>query len=275
LDIDAAELVRRGEVEPALAKLVAQVRGDPANAKLRVFLFQLLCITGDWVRAKTQLEVALGMDNNVMLMARVYGDALLCEEDRRKAFAGEAAPTIFGDPQPWMAQLYEALRLDSSGEHAAAAALRAQAYDAAPATAGRIDGEEFAWIADADGRIGPILEIIVNGRYFWLPFLRLQRIVIEAPSDLRDRVWMPAQLVLANGGEIVGLIPTRYFGSEHSADPLLRLARKTEWLEVAPDTFAGSGQRIIATDAGDHPLMDIRSIELEHAVVAAPSAPNG
>ncbi len=275
LDIDAAELVRRGEIEPALAKLVAQVRSDPANAKLRVFLFQLLCVTGDWARAKTQLDVALGMDNNVMLMARVYGDALLCEEDRRKAFVGEAAPTIFGDPQPWMAQLYEALRLDGRGEHAAAAALRAQAYDAAPATAGRIDGEEFAWIADADGRLGPILEIIVNGRYFWLPFLRLQRIVIEAPSDLRDRVWMPAQLVLANGGEIVGLVPTRYFGSEQSADPLLRLARKTEWLEIAPDTFAGRGQRIIATDAGDHPLMDIRSIELEHAAVAAPSDANG
>ena len=38
--------------------------------------------------------------------------------------------------------------------------------------------------------------------YFWMPFLRLSRINFEAPSDLRDQVWMPAQFTLcdARGG---------------------------------------------------------------------------
>ena len=30
------------------------------------------------------------------------------------------------------------------------------------------------------------------------------------------------------------------------------------WEEVAPDAHHGLGQRIIATDAGDVPLMDVR-----------------
>jgi type VI secretion system protein ImpE len=270
--MDAAELLRRGDVDAALARLTEQIRADPASAKLRIFLFQLLCVTGAWARAKTQLDVAVGMDPEAQLMGRVYGDALACEEERRKAFAGEAAPTIFGAPEPWMAELYEALRLDRRGEHAAATALRDRALDAAPATSGRVDGQQFAWIADADSRLGPMLEVIVNGRYFWMPFLRLSRINFEAPSDLRDQVWMPAQFTLSNGGETVGLIPTRYFGSEQSSDGLIRLARKTDWVEVAAETVEGRGQRLLATDLGDHPLMDIRVVEFDHPEGASDAA---
>lgn len=267
--MDAAELLRRNELDAALAKLLEQIRGEPANAKFRVFLFQLAAITGDWARAKTQLDTAVNLDDGAGLMGRIYSDAIAREADRAKVFAGEAVPTIFGDPQPWMAELYEALRADCRGDHKAAAALRERAFDAAPATAGQVNGEACEWIADADSRLGPMLEVIINGRYFWLPFLRLKRIAIQPPTDLRDQVWMPVGLVFANGGEQPGLIPTRYVGSERSADPLVRLARKTEWTEIGPDAFVGSGQRTLATDAGDYPLMDVRLIDLE------PAAPEG
>jgi type VI secretion system protein ImpE len=269
MDMDAAALLRRNEVDAALGKLLEQVRGDPADAKLRVFLFQLLCVTGDWTRAKAQLDVATGLDKGALAMAQIYGSALACEVERSRVFAGEAAPTILGDPLPWMAQLYEALRLQSRGSHDAAGDLRARAFDAAPATTGTIDGRPFLWLADADSRLGPVLEVIINGRYFWLPFMRLARIVVEPPSDLRDQVWMPVQLFLVNGGETVALVPTRYCRSERSSDPLIRLARKTEWIEICADTFEGLGQRVLATDTGDFPLMDVRSIEWEHAPAVA------
>jgi type VI secretion system protein ImpE len=273
--MDAAELLRRNDLDAALTRLLDQVRGDPSNAKLRVFLFQLCCVTGDWARAKTQLDVAVGMDGGALLMGRIYGDALACEAERRKIFAGDAVPTIFGDPQPWMAELYEALRLECRGEHAAATNLRDRALDAAPATSGRIDGQDFTWVADADSRLGPMLETIVDGRYFWLPFIRVARITIEAPTDLRDQVWMPAKFILANGGEIVGLVPTRYPSSEQSPDPLVRLARKTEWREVAADIYRGLGQRTLATDVNDFPLMDVRSVELESDAAVAAGAGDG
>jgi type VI secretion system protein ImpE len=273
--MNAAELFRQDELVAAVAKLRDEVRADPSNVGLRVFLFQLCCVVGDWARARTQLDVAAGMDDGALLMGRTYGDALICEGQRRKVLAGEVLPTILGDPQPWMAELYQALRLDQRADHVAAAALRARAFAAAPATAGRIDGRDFAWIADADNRFGPMLELIVNDRYLWLPFMRVARILIERPSDLRDQVWIPAKLQLVNGSEMVGLIPTRYPGSEHSADPLVRLARKTEWLAVAPAMFEGSGQRMLTTDVDEYPLMDIRSIELEHVLTTAVGAANG
>jgi type VI secretion system protein ImpE len=107
-----------------------------------------------------------------------------------------------------------------------------------------------------------VLEAVINGRYYWVPFSRLTKIQLEPPEDLRDMVWMPAHLQFENGGESVALIPTRYPGSETAGDGLIALARKTVWEEMAPDAHRGLGQRIIATDTDDMPLMEIRTISL-------------
>src|SRR4030095_4185487 len=138
-----------------------------------------------------------------------------------------------------------------------------------PATAGDINGQPFSWIADADSRIGPVLEAVINGRYYWVPFARLTKVQIEPPEDLRDFVWTPAHPEFENGGESVALIPTRYAGSATSGDGLLALARKTVWEEIAPDTHRGLGQRVLTTDAADVPLLEVRTISLTSTVEAA------
>src|SRR4030095_4927997 len=107
--------------------------------------------------------------------------------------------------------------------------------------------KEFEWIADADPRVGPVCEAIIDGRYYWVPFERIQSVAIEAPSPLRDVVWPPATLTLANGGQTAALLPARYPGSEADDDGLIQLARKTEWYEGAPETFYGRGQPMAPT----------------------------
>ncbi len=51
--------------------------------------------------------------------------------------------------------------------------------------------------------------------------------------------------VVTNGGQAVGLIPTRYPGSHQSEDSGIRLARKTEWQECDADVYLGLGQRML------------------------------
>src|SRR5690349_5208674 len=131
---------------------------------------------------------------------------------------------VFGQPEEWLALLIESLLVGAKGEAAASAALAERAFDAAPATRGQIDGEPFAWIADADSRLGPVLEAMINGRYYWIPFHRLARVSIEAPTDLRDSVWLPAHVTFANGGEQIAMIPTRYPGSERSTEGAILMA---------------------------------------------------
>ena len=79
---------------------------------------------------------------------------------------------------------------------------------------------------------------------------------------------MPTHFEFTNGGEAVGVIPTRYPDSERHGDPLVRLARKTEWVESPAGVFCGQGQRILTTDSGDFPLMDVREIVLSPTAAA-------
>jgi len=270
---EAAErAVRDGQLDVALSLLQQQVRERPADAALRIFLFQLLCVLGQWERALAQLNVAADLDAKALGMAQMYREALQCEALRREVFRGKKAPMVLGEPDEWLALLVESLLVRGTAEPQRADDLRARAFDMAPPSGGTIDGAAFEWIADADMRLGPVCEAIINGRYYWLPFSRLARIDIEPPVDLRDVVWMPAHFEFTNGGEGVGLIPTCYQGSHEAGASALRLGRETQWTEAGPDVFVGLGQRLLTTDAGEYPLMEVRSIRFNGAADTAAQA---
>ena len=261
----AESALKDGDAPRALKLLTEQVRQHPQDPKLRVFLFQLLCVTGQWERALNQLNVAFELDAGTLPMVQTYREAIACETLRLQVFAGRKVPMLFGEPENWIALLIEAMLRNGRGDADDARRLREQALEQAPASAGRLDDRPFEWIADADGRLGPTLEAVINGRYYWLPWNRLAKVEIDAPQDLRDRVWMPAHFEFANGGEVVGLIPTRYPDTDLAAGDRLALSLQTEWRETAPGTFVGLGQRLLVTDAEEVGLMDVRSVTLDPA----------
>lgn len=264
MNVASAETAfRAGDLAGALRDLQQGVRQDPSNAKLRVFLAQLLMVQGDWDRAVNQLQVVGEMDPGALPMVHAYGTAIQCERLRAEVFAGSRGPLLFGEPEPWIAQLMQSLTLLGQGDAQQAAELRAQAFDAAPATAGTLNGEAFEWIADADSRVGPILEVLLNGAYYWVPMHRIARVAVEPPADARDLVWVPAQFQWTNGGEAMGLIPVRYPGSEKSEDAAIRMARKTEWLAAGPDAFIGLGQRVLTTDGPEIGLLELRELQMQ------------
>ena len=267
-----SNLLQEGQVDDALAQLQAEVRKNPSDGKQRVFLFQLLAVLGQWERAATQLSVVGDLDAKSLPMVQTYRTALDCEVLRASVFAGTKTPLIFGEPEDWIAWMIEAVRLVAQTRYAQAEKLRADALEQAPAVSGNIDGQPFEWIADADSRLGPLCEAIINGKYYWIPFHRLQHIAIEPPEDLRDFVWMPVRLTFANGGESVALIPTRYPGSESQQEGSIRLARKTDWVQASDATFLGYGQRMFATNAGEYPLLDVRRIAIDAPGATAPPA---
>jgi type VI secretion system protein ImpE len=261
----AEQSLREGRLQDALVELQDQVRKAPSDPRYRVFLFQLFCVLGDWDRARNQLKVLSEVDAGALALVHVYGTAIACELLRQEVFAGTRTPLVMGEPLPWVALLVQALAAGTRGGAAEAQALRAQAVEQARAVPGTIDGQPFEWIADSDVRLGPVCEAVIEGRYYWVPFERIRSLSLEAPADLRDVVWMPAQLVFANGGEAAALLPVRYPASESDPDGQIRLSRKTEWDEVAPETFHGRGQRMLTTDASEYSLLNVRRIELAGA----------
>ena len=268
----AEEHLKLGQLDECLRELQDRVRKDPANPRHRIFLFQVQVVQGQWQKALNQLSVLGEMKAEVSAMVQTYREAIRCEMLRAEIFSGKRSPVVFGQPEPWMALLLQALELSAHGNEGQAQTLRAQALESAPPTAGNIDGQSFEWLADADTRLGPMLEVIANGRYLWVPIHRLSHVRFDAPSDLRDVVWTPAYLTLANGGELTALVPTRYPGSEVHPDPLIRLCRKTDWREPVDGASFGVGQRMLCTESGDHSLLDVREIHLSPLAEASAQA---
>jgi type VI secretion system protein ImpE len=248
-----------------LAAVMAATRAAPTDASLRMQLFRLLVITGQWDRAVNQLDTATRLDSSLGFTGTVYGQAIACERLRADVFAGKRTPLVAGEPAPWLALLFEALR---GGDSAKANALRSEALEAAPAAGGSLDGRPFTWIADADSRLGPVIEAFLDGNYYWVPVDRLAALRLPAPDDVLDVVWAPAELEFVGGGTRHAMLPVRYAGTESRDDDSLREARATQWEGDDETGWRGLGQRVLATDAEECGLLDVRSLTL-----AGPPAP--
>lgn len=273
--VNSRAALQNGNLELCLNELKKEIRVAPADAEKRVFLFQLYSILGDWDKAQTQLDVCRELDGQHLPMAQTYEQVLQCEKLRAAVFKGQQSATVLGQPAQWVGILQEALKLAAAADWAGFSAMQQEAFGQAVMTSGQVyleskdaqgepsEGIPFEWIADSDMRIGPLLEAVVNGRYFWVPFDNIVSIEIDKPVDLRDLVWTPARFVWKNLGEAVGFIPTRYPGSESTTDDRLRLAGMTQWEEPTAGVYVGLGMRTISTDTVDFPVAEIRRITFD------------
>ena len=255
----AEDLLKAGDLAGALSDLQNRVRSAPGDPEARVFLFQLLATMGDWDRAMNQLEVAGDLNKKAWTLVSAFKEAINCEKHRAAVFAGQSKPLVFGEPQEWIAKLIEAQQCFARGEYEAFSALNADAFESAPAVSGKINDEPFEWLADADQRFGPVVEMIFNGHYYWVPMNNIKSLRTEAPTDLRDLIWLSAEVTWTNGGQVMVMLPARYPLTDDVSDICL-LSRSTDWQAVEGDIVRGIGQKMIASDQTDYPLLEVRSI---------------
>ena len=257
---DADELLRAGDLEGARAALVESVRKAPQDQPARMFLFQLLCVGGEWDKALIQLRALAQLSPEAQMLAVAYGQAIEAEKFRAQVFAGAAQPALLVSTSPWAGDLAGALSALCQGRADDAEALRDQAFDAAPDTPGDLDGAPFEWITDGDVRFGPAIEAIIAGQWGLVPFDAIEKIESEGPKDLRDIVWLPVQLAFKSGQSVAALLPARYPGSETRDDAALRLGRGTDWLEQ-PWGQAGLGQHEWSlSDGSDVGILSLRRL---------------
>ena len=265
--MQAEALLRAGHVDEALKELQAAVRASSADGRLRLFLAQLLMVQGAWQRALGQLQVAAQLLPESVPMAHAYRLLIVAEMTRSAVFAGDSTPAVLGEPEAWLARLIDAVGALGRGQRGASIMQTvASALEEAQTVPGTIDGKPFEWLGDVDMRLGPVFEIVMNGRYFWVPGQHIRRLTLEAPTDLRDLVWLPASVEWVNGGTAEVFIPVRYPKSEQAADAF-RLARNTEFDEPIGGLWTATGQRMFATDHGEYPMLETRSIEFEQVSV--------
>ena len=262
--MNAESFLKAGELQPCKQQLFNEIKKDPSNVELRIFLFQLSCINRDWQRADSQLDVLKDLSDSTLAMVDTYKQLIECELKREKVLSGDVEPVCFGEPSDWLAYYVRAYQHFCNTDIEQAQSLLQQGAELAPAISGTINDEPFEWLSDGDTRFGPSIEVMLNGGYYWLPLEYIAEIDFEPVDDLRDLVWRPANLTLKNKGKLIVFIPSRYPITAETNDVQL-LARTCDWKEPVENFYIGNGQRIFITDQSEYPLLNVNSIKLNHA----------
>lgn len=251
-----------------LADITRQIQANPADADLRAAFVQMLCLTGNWSRAQTQLQSWLAMTPQAQPTVTLLQQAIAGEQQREAVLKGQAEPQLPGSSWSWCETLLVALRADLVGEHAQATGMRMEALNQAEANPGSLQQQahmtDFAWLMDGDSRFGPVCEVIANGRYYWIPFAAIREMQFQPPSGVTDLVWRHTRVQLVDGSEQVCQIPARYPLLAGADERYLR-ASVTEWQALDEDNsqFIGHGQKVWLSDSAEHPLLTLQHLTFD------------
>jgi type VI secretion system protein ImpE len=232
----AKELYRAGKLNEAVQALNAEVRDNPSDAKRRTFLFELLCFSGNFDRAEKQLHVLSQDSSQAQLATVLYLSALHAERTRQDLFQKRDFPSAVAEGDSVLN--------------------------------GTINGLPFQEISDADPRIGPRLEVFAAGAYLWIPFKHVESIEMEAPTKLRDLLWIPALVRTGPAfkdtelGEV--LLPAMTVFACKNEDDSVRLGRTTIWHEEENVGAVPLGQKMFLVDDEEFSILEVRKIEFHH-----------
>ena len=233
-----------------------RVQAAPSDIGARSALWQIFGLRGEFDRARLQLEALVSFDSSWAMEAEACQGLLQAETQRQRVLRGEEPPVCLGEPPPWFETVRAGLAL-LPGAPAQAAALLLQAQMDSEARAGTVNGQPFEWLCDGDARLGPCVEVMTKGRYFWLPWSRVRSIVTRPPTELRDRMWAHALVEIGDEGSIELFLPARYPDPE---DDDQRMSRTTVWREIGENAYTGLGQKTLVTDQGETGFLDVREL---------------
>jgi type VI secretion system protein ImpE len=231
------QLLQAGKLGEAIQALNDEVRNHPEDSKRRIFLFELLCFSGEYDRAEKQLNILGSDDMQKEMGALLYRSALHAERSRHELFTKKEYPKPVGS---------EAATVG--------------------AVSGTLNGKPFKSISDADPRIGPRLEVFAGGSYLWMNFEHIASLEMEKPRRLRDLLWTPARL---RGGPALKdtemgeiLLPALTPFAWQDSEDAVRLGRVTEWVESDAGVPVPVGQKMLLVDDEEFPLLEIRKLEI-------------
>ncbi len=138
-------------------------------------------------------------------------------------------------------------------------------YETLGARAGVLNGERFEWICDGDARLGPCLEVIVQGQLFWVPWESVRSLETREPTEIRDRLWQQAMVELTEEGPVEAFIPVRYPAPRNDSETM---ARVTAWETLGSDLYLGFGQKCFVTDQAQVGFLDVRRLQFDSAELA-------
>jgi type VI secretion system protein ImpE len=251
------ELLKAGRLSEALERVAEEVKAKPGDLAARTFYFELLSLNGDLDRAAKQLDV---LADSTGEMGALYFGAIQAERERRAFFHGGPRPRLLAEP-PYAASYLEAVECYAASQTGAALE-RLQSVESYATLHALLNGGEVRELSESHDLLGPFLELVIDNHYAWVPWESIQSLTIPEPRYLRNTVWTPASLSLHSGDQGQVLIFSLYVDS-HLREEDIKLGRRTIWEQDPAGFTIAYGQKVIATEARDWPILEIRSVEVE------------
>jgi type VI secretion system protein ImpE len=262
----AKSLFDQGQLGAAIEELTREVKDNPSNTGLRTFLFELLCFAGDWDRAERQLDVIGHQNAQAKVGVEVYRNNIKAERDRRRLFCNGVQPSFLTEPPAYVDLLLAAINgLHDSSDNQTRRVLD-RVEKERPPLAGKINDCQFQDFRDCDELTGPVLELILQGKYTWLPFEQLRRLEILTPRNLRDLLWANARIEATDGTVAEVFLPALYAGSSEHPNDDVKLGRRTEWKEVGDDLHLAAGSKLFMVDDEEKQIFETLTIEFGDVV---------
>ena len=233
------------------AALEAAIEGSeafPESADLWFLRFNLLMRLEELELAGAALSHIVAVDPLNAPGAGVCLEILEAERIRRRVMAGAARPEAPAGLSGAAERCLEALGALATGDLAGAEAAIQAARLAAPRTRGDVDDRPFSELRDVDDPLAPVLELLLPGRYQWVPLDAIAWIEVLPIRTFLDFLWVPAHVELRGGVEIRGHIPGLYVGTGRREDDRLRLGRETAWEPLTPGISRAFGHRRYQTE---------------------------
>jgi type VI secretion system protein ImpE len=260
--VTAGELFRAGRLKEAIEAQVQEVKTQPLDQGKRLFLFELLVFAGELDRARRQIDAVTYEDVHLELATGQYRKLFEVEQARHKLRETGPLPRFLSPPPEHARLRLEALENIRLKRFADATTLLEQADDKAPELKGTLNDKPFTVLRDCDDLFGSVIEMVVQGQYYWVPLEEIGTCSIREPKNPRDLIWCPArvQLKQGSGGDV--FLPALYPGSHASNDDALRLGRATDWSSGDDGPVRGIGARQFLVEEDAINLVDWRELKV-------------
>ena len=252
----AAELFRSGQLQAAIDAQIQEVRTHPTDHGRRVFLFELMSFAGEFDRARRQIDAVSYPEPEREAAVQQYRKLLDAEDHRRKVLKEGVMPAFLTQPPQWLYHRLAALKALIAGNPQGALEAIEQADREAAPVAGTLNGQSIEAFRDADDLFGPVIEVLAQGGYYWVPLEQVAGLTANAPAYPRDLLWFPVKLSIKDGPAGDAFLPTIYYGSATNSDEAVKLGRVTQWTETEP--VRGTGLRMLAANEDLVSVLELR-----------------
>ncbi|MCR9293539.1 MAG: SciE type virulence protein [bacterium] len=262
--MQALVLLNQGKLDEALSSAKEAVRDQPDNLAAREILIELMCLVGEFERADKQAEAILVQQPDLAVAVSLVRQLIRGELARRECWQQGRVPEFIGDVDEFSQLALKALVAYRSGNASEAAAFVDELDEKRPAVGGAFQSQTFDDFRDLDDLCLAHLEVVTStGKYFWVPFHRVEEMTFEPVSRPRDLFWRQCRLKVESGPDGVVYVPAIYAHTDLQLDSPQRLGHATEWIGDDTGPILGKGQRIFLLGENEFPIM-----ELDHVTFA-------